>query len=80
MVIDTSKGRVIVELAASKFMLPSECPCCGATPANAEVRIGAAGALFPYCTRCLAHAQAHDAARVASALAMVLTPMPLCRG
>ncbi len=64
---------VVVEIAGPRFEIPYECPCCGATPANAEIRLSPAGALFPYCTRCLEHTKLHDGARVASALAMVTT-------
>jgi hypothetical protein len=68
-------ASVIVELAARKFMLPSECPCCGAPPdTEVNVRSSATGQVlgFPYCERCVAHVRKWDASGVASAGVMVL--------
>lgn len=66
---------VIVELAARKFALPFECPCCGAPP-DTELRVTAKatgqGLEFPYCARCVTHAEKWDASGVASAGVMVL--------
>lgn len=68
-------AAVVVELGARKFAIPQECPCCGAPP-DAELRIGGKGQKqeldFPYCKRCVAHAQAWGAAGVGSAGVMVL--------
>jgi len=63
---------VVVEISAQRFGIPFECPCCGVPPTT-EVRVGHRGVLFPYCKRCVAHAQAQDSSGVASALVMVLT-------
>src|SRR5688572_26094870 len=63
---------VVVEISAQRFGIPFECTCCG-TPPTAEARVGPRQLLFPYCTRCVKHAEAWDSAGVASALAMVVT-------
>jgi hypothetical protein len=66
---------VRVELAARKFTLPYECPCCGAPP-DTELGITAKATRhtlgFPYCERCVAHVRAWEAAGVGSAGVMVL--------
>ena len=66
---------MIVELAARKFALPYECPCCGAPP-ESELPITSKPTrqtlAFPYCARCIAHARAWDSSGVASAGIMVL--------
>ncbi len=66
---------VIVELAARKFALPFECPCCGAPP-DTELRVTATatgkGLEFPYCQRCVAHVDRWATSGVASAGVMVL--------
>jgi hypothetical protein len=66
---------VTVELAARKFTLPYECPCCGAPP-DTEVRVRSAAtgrALeFPYCERCVAHVRKWEASGVASSGVMVV--------
>jgi len=68
-------AAVIVELAARKFALPFECPCCGAPP-ESELAITSKPTrqtlAFPYCERCIAHARAWDSSGVASAGTMVL--------
>jgi hypothetical protein len=68
-------AAVIVELAARKFALPFECPCCGATP-DTELRIIAKTTRqalgFPYCQRCVAHVRKWDDSGIASAGIMVL--------
>jgi hypothetical protein len=68
-------GPVIVELAARKFALPFECPCCGAPP-DTELRVKSKATgqslEFPYCQRCIAHVRKWDDAGVASAGIMVL--------
>lgn len=68
-------GAVIVELAARKFALPFECPCCGAPP-DTEHRVTAKTTRqsleFPYCQRCVAHLRKWDDSGVASAGIMVL--------
>lgn len=68
-------AAVIVELAARKFTLPFECPCCGAPP-DTELEITAKetghSLDFPYCQRCVAHLRAWEASGVASAGIMVL--------
>lgn len=69
---------VIVEVSARTFVIPFECPCCGAAP-ESELTIalapsapGHAGTgparrtLFPYCRSCVAHARAWSAARTAA--------------
>lgn len=65
---------VLVELAARRFTIPLECPCCGAAPDTElaipltrvpERRIAADSALelvFPYCTRCVGHLAGWEAA------------------
>jgi hypothetical protein len=66
---------VIVELAARKFTLPFECPCCGAPP-DTELRITSKATRqslgFPYCQRCVTHLRKWEDAGVASAGVMVL--------
>ena len=72
---------VTVEVAAKKFALPNECPCCGAAP-DTELRLaprtqsdieGAPRAqAFPFCRRCVAHVQKWEASGVGSAGVMVL--------
>jgi len=67
-------AAVIVELAARKFTLPYECPCCGAPP-DTEVSARSSsghGLLFPYCEKCLAHVRKWEASGVASAGIMVV--------
>jgi hypothetical protein len=68
-------AAVTVELAARKFTLPFECPCCGAPP-DAELRVTSnttGQALeFPYCARCIAHLRRWEQSGVASAGIMVL--------
>ncbi len=71
---------VVVELAAQRFEIPYECPCCGATPPDGELSIGGAAEgrqgggslLFPYCKRCTQHAREWESSGVASAGVMVL--------
>jgi hypothetical protein len=66
---------VTVDLAARKFTLPYECPCCGADPdTEIAVRAKMTGQtlLFPYCKRCVAHVAKWDASGVASAGVMVI--------
>jgi hypothetical protein len=67
---------VVVEVATRKFGIPFECPCCGATPPDAELPIPARPSghslLFPYCKRCVAHVRAHEASGIASAGVMVI--------
>jgi hypothetical protein len=66
---------VTVELAARKFTLLYECPCCGADPdTEISVRAKMTGQtlLFPYCKRCVAHVAKWDASGVASAGVMVI--------
>lgn len=67
---------VVVEVAATRFGIPFECPCCGATPPDDELSIPARPSghplLFPYCKRCVAHVRAHDSSGVASAGVMVI--------
>ncbi|HEY5952118.1 MAG TPA: hypothetical protein VIV40_41760, partial [Kofleriaceae bacterium] len=68
-------AAVTVELAARKFSLPFECPCCGAPP-DTELGITSKttgqSLAFPYCTRCVAHVRTWDSAGVAGAGVMVL--------
>src|SRR5215203_3686627 len=68
-------GAVIVELAARKYALPYECPCCGAPP-DTELRVSAKTSRhsqeFPYCQRCVTHLRKWDDSGVASAGLMVL--------
>ncbi|HEY5927088.1 MAG TPA: hypothetical protein VIV11_35615 [Kofleriaceae bacterium] len=68
-------AAVIVELAARKFALPFECPCCGAPP-DTELPITAKttrqSLAFPYCERCVNHARTWEGSGVASAGVMVL--------
>ena len=69
-------AAVLVELAARKFALPFECPCCGASPPEGELPIVARGTRqslgFPYCERCIAHSKIWEGSGVASAGVMVL--------
>lgn len=70
---------MIVEVAARKFAMPIECPCCGAVPdgeltvaltATAGRRVApdtARGLEFPYCKRCIDHVGAWEAAGLVSA-------------
>jgi hypothetical protein len=64
---------VLVEVSARRFVIPFECPCCGAAP-DAEMaihltrsagrRVATESALalaFPYCQRCVAHVTAWEA-------------------
>jgi hypothetical protein len=68
-------AAVIVELAARKFALPFECPCCGAPP-DTDLAITAKptrqALAFPYCKRCVAHVRKWEDSGVASAGVMVL--------
>jgi hypothetical protein len=68
-------AAVIVELAARKFTLPNECPCCGAPP-DSELPITSRATrhtlTFPYCERCTRHARAWDSSGIGSAGVMVL--------
>lgn len=68
-------AAVIVELAARKFTLPAECPCCGAPP-DSELAVTAQATrqslAFPYCARCVSHLQIWETSGVASAGLMVL--------
>ncbi|HEX5062740.1 MAG TPA: hypothetical protein VFV99_25380 [Kofleriaceae bacterium] len=68
-------AAVIVELAARKFTLPAECPCCGAPP-DSELSVTAQATrqslAFPYCRRCTGHLQQWETSGVASAGLMVL--------
>lgn len=66
---------IVVELAARKFALPYECPCCGAPPdTEVSVRAKATGQAleFPYCLRCVAHVRKWEASGIASSGVMVL--------
>lgn len=66
---------IVVELAARKFALPYECPCCGAPPdTEVSVRAKATGQAleFPYCERCVAHVRSWDASGIVSSGVMVL--------
>lgn len=77
-------GAVNVEVAARKFAIPYECPCCGEGPdtemriplerlANQPVAPDSPRALdFPYCKRCEAHAAASESAGVPSAGVMAI--------
>jgi hypothetical protein len=71
---------VLVELAARRFTIPFECPCCGAQP-DTEMPIHltrvpgrrvagetARELMFPYCQRCVAHVTAWDAAAAVPAV------------
>src|SRR4051812_16008672 len=73
---------VIVEIAARRFAVPFECPCCGAPP-DTEMAIGvsrsagkrpegAQGLVFPYCTTCVEHARRFESAGLTSAVVMLL--------
>jgi hypothetical protein len=68
-------AAVTIELAARRFTLPFECPCCGAPP-DTELRIAAQATgqslAIPYCARCAAHVREWDASGVASAGLTVL--------
>ncbi len=68
-------AAVTVELAGRKFTVPFECPCCGAVP-DAELRVTSRttgqGLDFPYCARCVEHADRWDRSGVPSAGVMVL--------
>ncbi len=67
-------GAVIVELASRKFALPSECPCCGATP-DTELPVTSAATrhsqFFPYCQRCVTHARIWEGSGIGSAAVML---------
>lgn len=67
---------VVVEVSATRFGIPFECPCCGATPPNSEISITARqtgqALLFPYCKRCVKHVRAFETSGVASAGVMVI--------
>lgn len=75
---------MIVEVSARKFVVPYECPCCGAVPdteltvaitrvAERPVAADSARAIdFPYCKQCLSHVAAHETAGVASAAVLVV--------
>ncbi|MDB4953678.1 MAG: hypothetical protein JWO36_1247 [Myxococcales bacterium] len=74
---------VIVEVAARKFAVPFECPCCGAVPDTEMVvgqsrapgkkrPAGAHGLVFPYCTMCVDHAKRFESAGLTSAVVMLL--------
>ena len=71
---------VIVEVAARRFAVPYECPCCGAVP-DAELWVpaprgptggqSARGLRFPYCKACLQHVESSETAGLLSAGLMV---------
>jgi hypothetical protein len=67
---------VVVEVSATRFGFPFECPCCGATPPDSELAITARQTgqtlLFPYCKRCVKHVRAYDTSGVISAGVMVI--------
>lgn len=67
---------VVVEVSATRFSIPFECPCCGATPPNSELSITARQTgqtlLFPYCKRCVKHVRAWETSGVASAGVMLI--------
>lgn len=72
------RPQVTVEVSSRRFIVPFECPCCGAVP-DAEVQVGlvrsahpvaddsARHLVFPYCERCIAHVSAWDSAGVTGA-------------
>jgi hypothetical protein len=68
-------AAVTIELAARRFTLPVECPCCGAPP-DTELRITAQptgqSVAIPYCERCVAHVRKWEASGVAAAGVTVL--------
>jgi hypothetical protein len=67
---------VVVEVSATRFGIPFECPCCGATPPASELPITARQTgqtlLFPYCNRCVKHVRAFETSGVISAGVMVI--------
>jgi len=67
---------MLVQVAARKFVVPFECPCCGAAP-DTEIAVHltrepgrrvatetARALAFPYCQRCVAHLTAWESAGV----------------
>jgi hypothetical protein len=74
---------MIVEVSTRTFVVPFECPCCGADPdtelaipvtrpAGREVSRDTARALhFPYCKRCVEHVEVWESAGLRSAAVMV---------
>src|SRR5678816_4131991 len=54
---------VIVEVSSRKYGLPYECPCCGASPPDGEMRVPSetGHALdAPYCKKCIGHVEAWE--------------------
>jgi hypothetical protein len=74
---------VLVELAARRFTIPFECPCCGAAPdtelpihleRTSDRRVASESAralVFPYCQRCADHVTGWEAAAGVPAGAML---------
>src|SRR3569623_3419628 len=73
---------LIVQVTGRRFAMPFECPRCGAPPdtelhlpraRGAHAAPDSATAIdFPYCSRCMRHAEAWDHAGVGSAFELVL--------
>jgi hypothetical protein len=65
---------VVVELAAKKFALPYECPCCGAVP-DGELRIPAKSTHAPSTNTPTPATTIHlSASTTAAAIASTITP------
>ncbi|HTR53091.1 MAG TPA: hypothetical protein VMJ10_20490 [Kofleriaceae bacterium] len=73
-----------VEVTSRRFVVPLDCPCCGATP-DAEITVGIARAArdrassdsarsvdFPYCRHCVEHVERWESGGVVSAGLIVL--------